>query len=339
MTKAMSTQPLENILEAIGRTPIVRLRRIGADLPMPLFAKIEFLNPGGSVKDRMAVHIINKAEQEGRLKPGGTIVESTSGNTGVGLAMVAAVRGYKAIITMPDKMSAEKIGLLKAFGAEVIITPTNVPPDSPESLYETAKRVARETPGSFYANQYYNLDNIEAHYLTTGPELYEQTEGQIDCLIAGVGTGGTISGTGRFLKEKNPSVKVVAIDPEGSIYYDWFKSRTMTEPKTYKVEGIGEDILAETLDFTLIDDMVRINDRESFEMARRLTTEEGIFAGGSSGSALVGAVRWLAAHPEIRYPVVILPDSGSRYLSKIFSDQWMRDNGFLQKTPQLTEQT
>jgi cystathionine beta-synthase len=246
--------------------------------------------------------------------------------------MVAAVRGYKAIFTMPDKMSIEKVNLLKAFGAEVVITPTAVPADSPDSYYETAKRIARETPGSFYLNQYHNPDNIEAHYLSTGPEILEQTDGQIDCLIAGIGTGGTLSGTGRYLKEQKPSITIVAVDPEGSVFYDWFKNETLVEPKTYKVEGIGEDMIVEAMDFSVVDDMVRVDDRESFLMARRLTTEEGLFAGGSSGSAVAGAVRWLKDHPEIRYPVTILPDSGSRYLSKIYSDAWMRENGFLDES-------
>ncbi len=331
----MPTKRLNSVLEAIGWTPMIPLKRVAAGLAMPLLAKVEFLNPGGSVKDRMALHILNKAEREGKLKPGGTIVENTSGNTGVGVAMVSAVRGYKAIFTMPDKMSTEKVNLLKAYGAKVVVTPTNVPADSPESYYETAKRIARETPGSFMLNQYHNEDNIDAHYRSTGPEIWEQTEGKIDCFIAGIGTGGTLSGSARFLKEQNPKIKVIAVDPEGSIFYDWFKSKKMVEPKVYKVEGIGEDMITGAMDFSVVDDMVKINDRESFYYARRLTTEEGLFAGGSSGSAVAGAIKYLTAHPEFKMPVTILPDSGTRYLSKIYSDEWMRDNGFLDEPVRL----
>lgn len=323
------------ILDAISNTPMVPLRRIGAGLSGTLWAKVEFLNPGGSVKDRMALHILNKAEKEGKLKPGGTIIENTSGNTGVGVAMVAAVRGYKAIFTMPDKMSTEKVNLLKAYGAKVVITPTNVPADSPESYYETAKRLHRETPGSFYLNQYHNPDNIEAHYQVTGPEIWDQMEGQIDCFVAGIGTGGTLSGIGRYLKEKNPRIHIVAIDPEGSVFYNWFKEKRLIEPKVYKVEGIGEDMVVKAMDFSVVDDMVQVNDRECFQMARRLTTEEGLFAGGSSGGAVAGAMKYLAGNPKYKNIVTILPDSGSRYLSKIFSDEWMRDNGFLEDAPRL----
>jgi len=326
---------LDNILDRIGWTPLVPLKRVSSSLKTQLLAKVEFVNPGGSIKDRMAVHIINKAEREGKLKPGGTIIENTSGNTGAGVAMVAAVRGYKAIFTMPDKMSTEKVNLLKAYGAKVVVTPTNVPADSPDSYYETAKRLHRETPGSFYLNQYHNPDNIEAHYMSTGPEIWEQSEGKIDCLLAGIGTGGTLSGSARYLKEQNPKIHVVAIDPEGSVFYDWFKSKTLVEPKVYKVEGIGEDMVVEAMDFDVVDDMVQVNDKESFLMARRLTTEEGLFVGGSSGSAVAGAVKYLADHPEFKCPVTILPDSGTRYLSKIYSDDWMRDNGFLGERTKL----
>jgi cystathionine beta-synthase len=331
----MSKKRLNSVLEAIGQTPMIQLQRVASTLAMPLWAKVEFLNPGGSVKDRMALHIINKAERDGVLKPGGTIVENTSGNTGVGVAMVAAVRGYKAIFTMPDKMSSEKVNLLKAYGAKVVVTPTNVPADSPESYYETAKRLARETPGSFMLNQYHNADNIDAHYRSTGPEIWEQAEGKIDCLIAGIGTGGTLSGSARFLKEQNPKITVVAVDPEGSIFYDWFKSKKMAEPKVYKVEGIGEDMITGAMDFSVVDAMEQVNDRECFAMARRLTTEEGLFAGGSSGGAVVGAIKFLSAHPQYKFPVTILPDSGTRYLSKIYSDEWMRDNGFLGEPARL----
>ncbi|MBD3298681.1 MAG: pyridoxal-phosphate dependent enzyme [candidate division Zixibacteria bacterium] len=328
---------VDNVLEAIGQTPLVSLHRVIGSIKSPVWAKVEFLNPGGSIKDRMAIHIIDKAEKEGRLKPGGTIVENTSGNTGVGVAMVAAVRGYRAIFTMPDKMSTEKINLLKAYGAKVVITPTNVPADSPESYYETAKRIHHETPGSFYLNQYHNPDNIEAHYVTTGPEIWEQTDGQIDCFIAGIGTGGTLSGAGRYLKEKNPNIKVIAVDPEGSVFYDWYQGKTkdQLEPRAYKVEGIGEDMVVEAMDFSIVDDMVQVDDKECFNMARRLTTEEGLFGGGSSGGAVAGLVKYLSRNDHFNCVVTVLPDSGTRYLSKIFSDEWMRDCGFLDEQPSL----
>jgi len=273
--------------------------------------------------------MIEDAEKRGLLKPGGTIVENTSGNTGVGVAMVAAIKGYKAIFTIPDKMSQEKIDLLKAFGAEVIVTPTDVPPDSPESYYETAKRIARETPDSFYLNQYHNLKNTESHYYTTGPEIWEQCSGGIDYFVAGIGTGGTLSGAGKFLKEKKPEIKIVAVDPIGSIYHDYFKYGKYIEPRVYKVEGIGEDMLVENVDFSIIDDIVQVNDRESFLMARRLTREEGLFAGGSSGSAALVSVDLARKVGKDKIIITILPDSGSRYLSKIYSDKWMKDNGFL----------
>lgn len=325
----MGKGQFSNVLEAVGQTPLVRFQRVCGSLKTPIWAKLEFLNPGGSIKDRMAIHIIDKAEKDGQLRPGGTIVENTSGNTGVGVAMVAAVRGYKAIFTMPDKMSTEKVNLLKAYGAEVVITPTNVPADSPDSYYETAKRIACETPGSFYVNQYHNPENIEAHYLTTGPEIWEQTDGRIDCLIAGIGTGGTLSGVARFLKEKDPKIKIIAVDPEGSVFFNWFKEKELIEPKVYKVEGIGEDMITGAMDFSVVDDMVQVDDKECFQMARRLTTEEGMFAGGSSGGAVAGAVKYLADHDHYHCAVTILPDSGSRYLSKMFSDEWLRDNGLL----------
>jgi len=329
------TNLLENILQAIGETPMVRLGKLAGHLPSCLWAKVEFMNPAGSVKDRMAVYIIDKAEREGKLRPGGTIVENTSGNTGAAVAMVAAARGYRAIFTMPDKMSSEKVNTLKAFGAKVVVTPTNVPADSPESYYETAKRIARETPNSFYLNQYHNEDNIQAHYRSTGPEIWEQTGGKIDCLIAGIGTGGTLSGSGRFLKEKNPDIKIVAVDPEGSVFFSHFKTGKLSEPNPYKVEGIGEDMLTKAMDFSVVDDMVQVNDKESFLMARRLTTEEGIFAGGSSGSAVAGALKFLAKNQGFKCPVTILPDSGTRYMSKVYNDEWMQDNGFLQPRTRL----
>jgi len=318
-----------NVLETIGDTPLVRLNKVADPAGAAVYAKLEFMNPGSAVKDRMALHILNKAEKAGLLKPGGVIVENTSGNTGFGVAMVAAVRGYRCIFTMPDKMSLEKINALKAMGAEVVVTPTNVPADSPKSYYETAKRIARETPGAFYLNQYHNPDNIEAHYLSTGPEIWEQTGGAIDCFVGGLGTGGTVSGTGRFLKEKKPAVKVVGVDPIGSVYHSYFKTGKMSEPHVYKVEGIGEDMLCKALDFSVLDDVVQVDDKQSFVMARRLAREEGIFAGGSSGAAVHVAVQVGRAMKPGTNLVVILPDSGSRYISKFYSDEWMKDNGFL----------
>ncbi len=318
-----------DVLKVIGNTPLIQLKNIVGENSARVFAKAEFLNPGGSVKDRMALYIIEKAEKDGQLKPGGTIVENTSGNTGVAVAMVAALKGYKAIFTMPDKMSTEKINLLKGFGAKVVVTPTNVPADSPLSYYETAKRIARETPNSFYLNQYHNPLNIEAHYKTTGPEIWEQTQGELDYFVAGIGTGGTLSGVAKYLKEKNPNIKIVAVDPIGSVFYHYFKTGKLPQPHVYKVEGIGEDMLTGAMDFSVVDEIYQVNDQQSFLMARKLTRQEGLFVGGSSGSAAHVALELAKKVGKDKIIVVILPDSGSRYLSKIYSDEWMRDNGFL----------
>ena len=318
----------KNILQTIGNTPLVKLNNVAKGIAANIYAKLEFLNPGGSVKDRMALYIIRDAEKRGLLKPGGTIVENTSGNTGFGIAMVAAVRGYKTIFTIPDKMSEEKISALKAFGAEVIVTKTDVPPDSPESYYEIAKKIAREKK-AFYVDQYNNPKNIEAHYKTTGPEIWRDTNGKVDYLVGGIGTGGTLSGAGRFLKEKNKRIKIIAVDPEGSVFYDYFKTGKLIKPHVYKVEGIGEDMLVKTLDFDVIDDIIQVNDKESFIMARRLAREEGMFVGGSSGAAVVAAYKVAKNLDRDKTIVVILPDTGSRYLSKIFNDDWMRKNNFL----------
>ncbi len=323
----------DSVLGAIGNTPLVRLKRIGRDLPCPLYAKLEVMNPGGSVKDRVGAFIIEQAEKRGELKPGGTIVEATSGNTGVGLAIAAALKGYKTIFVMPDKMSNEKILLLRAYGAKVVITPTAVEPDDPRSYYEVAKRFARETPNAILANQYHNPDNPLTHELTTGPEIWEQTEGRVTDVIIGMGTGGTISGVGRYLKSRNPNVKIVGVDIEGSILTEiWQNKGKIPEgayPKTYKVEGIGEDFLPSATDLSVVDWIERAGDRESFLWARQLVRQEGIFAGGSSGSAVAGAMKYCRKLSGDRLAVVILPDSGSRYLSKFYDDKWMREFGFL----------
>ncbi len=304
----------------------MKLRRVSQGLAASVYAKVESFNPGGSVKDRIGVHIIEKAEKAGLLAPGGTIVESTSGNTGCGLAIAAAVKGYKVILTMPDKMSREKISLLKAYGARVVVTPTAVPPESPESYYEVAKRIVRETPGAFHANQYFNPDNPEIHYLTTGPEIWEQLEGRVDAFVAGMGTGGTISGVGRCLKERNPQVRIVGADPAGSILKEHFETGAHGAARSYLVEGIGEDIIPGTLDFSIIDSILTIGDRESFHIARRMAREEGILCGGSAGTAVAAALRVARDLREGQNLVVLIPDTGERYLSKFHNDEWLRDN-------------
>ena len=323
----------DSILGAIGHTPLVRLGRIAKDVAPTVYAKLEFMNPGGSVKDRVGLYIIEQAEARGELKQGGTVVEATSGNTGVGLAIAAALKGYKTIFVMPDKMSNEKIQLLRAYGAKVVITPTAVAPDDPRSYYEVAKRYAREMPNAILANQYHNPDNPKTHELTTGPEIWEQTEGRVTDVVIGMGTGGTISGIGRYLKSKNPAIQIVGVDIEGSILTEIWQNKGKIPdgayPKTYKVEGIGEDFLPTTTDMSVVDAMVRANDKESFVTARALVRTEGIFAGGSSGSAVAGALKYARNLPADRIVVVILPDSGSRYLSKFYDNKWMRENGFL----------
>src|SRR5512134_2692299 len=333
LAESKDKRVFNNILGAIGNTPLVRLERIAKDLPVPLYAKLEFMNPGGSVKDRVGANIIEQAEKRGELKAGGTIVEATSGNTGVGLAIAAALKGYKTIFVMPDKMSNEKILLLRAYGAKVVITPTAVAPEDPRSYYEVAKKFARETPNAILANQYHNPDNPLTHEMTTGPELWEQTEGRVTDVIIGMGTGGTISGIGRYLKSKNPNVKVVGVDIEGSILTEiWQSGGKIPEgayPKTYKVEGIGEDFLPSATDLSVVDWIERAGDRESFLCARQLVRQEGIFAGGSSGSALAGTIKYCRKLKGDRLAVVVFPDSGSRYLSKFYDDKWMREFGFL----------
>ena len=321
--KATGPTYFQNALEAIGNTPLVKLNKVTDGAECLVLAKVEYMNPGGSVKDRPAISMLDAAEEQGLLKPGGTIVEPTSGNTGTGLAMAAAIRGYRCILVMPDKMSKEKIDLLRAYGADVVVTPSNVSPDSPESYYGVANKLASEIPGAFQPNQFHNHFNPEAHYHTTGPEIWRQTNGTITHFVAGIGTGGTISGTARYLKEVNPNVHVVGADPEGSIY-------SGDIPRSYAVEGIGMSYLPETVDLRVIDEMVRVSDRESFLMARRITREEGLLVGGSSGTAAVAAIKLAKTLPKDAIVVVILPDSGRGYMSKIFSDDWMIANGFLQ---------
>lgn len=322
----------ENILDTLGNTPLVQLNRVSRGLKCQLVAKVEYFNPGQSVKDRIGVTIIEDAERQGLLKPGGTIVEATSGNTGVGLAMAAIVKGYKCIFVMPDKMSEEKIRVLRAYGAKVVVTPTNVEPEDPRSYYSVARQIASETPNAILANQYHNPVNPQTHYDITGPEIWRQTAGKIDVFVAGMGTGGTITGVARYLKQMNPKIQIVGVDPVGSILYDYFYTGKMTEAHVYKTEGIGEDFIPSNYDFSVIDDMVKVNDKETMLMTRRLVREEGIFAGISCGSAVAGAVRYCAdrALGPDKMVVVLLPDSGSRYLSKVFDDNWMRENRFLE---------
>jgi len=325
-----------NILETIGNTPIVKLNKVITSTKANLYGKLEFMNPGGSIKDRLGWFLIEDAEKKGLLKPGGTIVEGTSGNTGFGLAMAAAIKGYKCIFVLPDKMSNEKIKNLRAFGAKVVVTPTAVEPNDPRSYYSVSERLTKETPNAFYSNQYNNLANRECHYSITGPEILEQFP-DIDIFISGIGTGGTICGCGKYLKEKKPSIKVIAVDPVGSIVYDYFKTGNKdTEAQSYLIEGIGEDFIPQNYDFSVIDDMVQVNDRESFLMTRHLLKSEGIYSGVSSGSAVVGAVRWLEAQGEEvagKNVLIMLADSGNRYLSKVYDDEWMEEAGFIEKLP------
>src|SRR5213594_1186766 len=316
------------ILDAIGNTPLVRLNRVSEGVEAEILAKLENLNPGGSVKDRIGVAMLQAAEKRGLLKPGGTIIEPTSGNTGTGLAMVACVKGYKMIFTMPDKMSEEKRSLLRAYGAKVVVTPTNVPPDSPEHYIKVAERLAMETPNSFMPNQYVNVANPMAHYQSTGPEIWRQTGGKLDAVICGMGTGGTISGTGRFLKEKKKTIKVVGVDPEGSIYHPRFH-RDPEKPHQYKVEGIGEDFMPKTMDMKVVDDVITVSDQDAFKLTRRLDREEGILVGGSGGAAVFAALKVAEVMSKEQTVVTLFADSGRNYLSKIFSDQWMKEQGFL----------
>ncbi len=315
---------MESFLDAMGNTPLVRLRRVTRGVRPTVLAKLEMLNPGGSVKDRIGIRMIEAAERAGMLKPGGTLVEPTSGNTGHGLAIAAAIKGYKCIFVMPDKMSQEKVALLRAYGAEVVITPTAVPPESPESYYRVADRLTEEIPGAFQPNQYFNQVNPDTHFESTGPEIWEQTEGRIDVLVAGVGTGGTITGIGRYLKKRNPAVTVVGADPEGSVF-------SGDEPRPYLVEGIGEDFWPSTFDPAVVDRYVKVSDRDSFITARAVTRQEGILVGGSGGTAVFAALTVARELPEDKLVVVVLPDTGRNYLSKLYSDSWMLQYGFLER--------
>ncbi len=323
-------RPCDSVLETIGWTPLIRLHRVVDGAATPLYAKAEQANPGGSVKDRIGLKIIEAAEREGHLRPGGTVVEGTSGNTGVGLALAAAVRGYRCVFVIPDKMSAEKVRLLKGFGAEVIVTPSAVEPDHPDYYGNVARRIAAERPDAFLADQFFNPVNPRAHYESTGPEIWEQTRGRVTHFVASAGTGGTISGVARFLKEQNPAVRVIAGDPAGSIFAHYFATGEKGPHAPYKVEGIGNDKIPSTLDFDVIDEFRTLGDRESFLMARRVAREEGLFVGGSSGLNVALAVRIAKEVDDPEACVVcILPDTGERYLTKLYNDEWMRENQML----------
>jgi cystathionine beta-synthase len=322
----MHTQIYDNVIEAIGHTPIVKLNNLTKGFRAEVFVKLEFCNPGGSIKDRIAPFIIDQAEKSGKLKPGGTIVEATSGNTGMGLAMVAAVRGYKCIFVMSSKQSVDKQNALKAMGAQVVVCPSEVSPEDPRSYYSVAKKLAAETPNAILGNQYDNPANGEAHYKTTGPEIWEQMNHRLDFYVAGVGTGGTVSGTSKFLKEKNPKLKTIGIDPVGSILTDYHRTGKMTEAKSYLIEGVGEDIIPDNVKFPLIDDFVQVNDQEAITMLHRLAKEEGIFCGSSCGMAVAGALKYAEKLSGGRM-LVILPDGGGKYLAKFFNEQWLKEKG------------
>ena len=339
MISPQHLKPYDSVLDTVGWTPLIRLARLGSGIRTPVLGKAEYVNPGGSVKDRIGVAIIEAAERRGDLRPGGTIVEGTSGNTGVGLAIAAALKGYRCVFTMPDKMSQEKVRLLKAFGADVVITPTAVPADHPDNYVMKARQIAKETPGAILANQFYNDVNPEAHYATTGPEIWQQTDGRVTHLVAGAGTGGTVSGAGKYLKEKNPRIRIVAGDPVGSLYTHYHRSHALGDGHPYKVEGIGGDKIPTTIWFDWIDEFRQVSDRASLTMARRLAREEGILAGGSTGLNVTLA---LDVARELDDPeamvVTILADTGERYLSKVFNDEWMQENQMLEAPRTTIEQ-
>ena len=326
-------RPYDNVTDVVGGTPLIRLNSVTKGVPGTVYAKCEFMNPGGSVKDRIGLAIVEKAEREGALKPGGTIVEATSGNTGVALAMVAAIRGYRCIFTMPDKMSQEKVKLLRSFGADVVIVPTAVPPDHPEHYTQKAASIAKNTPGAVLADQFYNEANPQAHYETTGPEVWEQTDGKVTHFLAGSGTGGTITGVGRFLKERNPDVRIIGVDPVGSILKTFFETGEMSEGAPYKVEGLGSDTIPGALDMSVTDRWFAVSDAEAFSMTRRLCREEGLFTGGSSGLLVHAAVEIAKEtnDPDAVF-VTLLCDWGEHYLTKLYDDDWMRENGFLRRS-------
>lgn len=319
----------ENVLKAIGNTPIVKLNYVTKEVESEIYVKLEYMNPGGSTKDRIGSYMLDQALKEGKLKPGGTIIEGTSGNTGVGLAMWAAIHGYKCIFVLADKQSKEKIDNLRAFGAKVVVCPTNVQPEDPRSYYSVSKRLSETIPNSFYVNQYDNLHNRDTHYTWTAPEIYEQTGGDFDVFMAGVGTGGTITGCGKYFKEKMPGVQIVGVDCEGSIIAHFAKTGEMGEAHSYVIEGIGEDFIPQNYDFSVIDDFVVIGDKESFLMTRKLLKYEGIYAGGSAGAAIVGAIKYAKTLKTPKKILILLHDSGNRYASKIYNDDWMSDGGYL----------
>ncbi len=323
-------QTAENILELAGGTPLVKIKKLNPYKRVTILAKLEMFNPGGSVKDRMAFHILFQAEKEGKIKPGDTLVDNTSGNTGIGIAIFAAVKGYRAVLTIPDRMSEEKINLLRAYGAEVVICPSEVPITHPESAYNQAQKVAERT-GGFRLNQYHNQANPEAHYLATGPEIWEQTDGRVDIFVAGIGTGGTCSGVGRFLKEKNPQIRVVAVDPKGSIFKSYIEKGVEIQPVSYKLEGIGTEMVTEALDTSVIDEVMEVTDKDAFRVTRELARSEGILAGGTSGAAFWACLEVAKCLKEPATIVTVFPDTGLRYLSRYFNDDWMEASGFLAK--------
>lgn len=326
----MKSQIYANILETIGNTPLIRLNKVVKNSPHNFYAKVEYFNPAGSIKDRIGLAMVEAAEKRGLLKPGGTIVEATAGNTGLGLAMVAAVKGYKCIFVLPEKMSQEKRDMLRAYGARVVMTPMGVAPDDPRSHYSVAKKIAENLPNSFYANQFHNPDNFDVHYNMTGPELWNQTEGKIDAFVAGVGTGGTLSGVSKYLKEKNPEIKIICADPIGSILADLFYHGKVIEPPgSWKVEGVGEDMLPDNCHLKRFDDFVKVNDQDSFDMTRRLVYEEGLCVGPSSALILVAAMKYAEKLTKPSNIVVLMPDSGKAYLSKAFNDNWLAENGLM----------